>query len=120
MLHFARLAASNRDELEVLRAVSGPPSTRWLLYWPSSGNNPGAGGVARGEAGASGTVQGGLKDVSEDREEVNVQAIGNEAEFVDDAIDDDEVDEEQQLLLDRKELQELGLELDNPDGFADE
>jgi hypothetical protein len=45
--------------------------------------------------------------------------IGNEAEFVDDAIDDDEVSPEEQLLLDRKELNELGLELDNPDGFAD-
>jgi hypothetical protein len=46
--------------------------------------------------------------------------IGNEAEFVDDAIDDDEVDPDEQLLLDRKELNELGLELDNPEGFADE
>ncbi len=46
--------------------------------------------------------------------------IGNEAEFVDDAIDDDEVSPEEQLLLDRKELSELGLTLDNPDGFADE
>jgi hypothetical protein len=46
--------------------------------------------------------------------------IGNEAEFVDDAIDDDEVDPDEQLLLDRKELNELGLELDNPAGFADE
>jgi hypothetical protein len=46
--------------------------------------------------------------------------IGNEAEFVDDAIDDDEVDPDDQLLLDRKELNELGLELDNPEGFADE
>jgi hypothetical protein len=45
---------------------------------------------------------------------------GNEAEFVDDALDDDEVDPEQQLLLDRRELSELGLELDNPEGFADE
>jgi hypothetical protein len=45
---------------------------------------------------------------------------GNEAEFVDDAVDDDEVDPEEQLLLDRKELSELGLELDNPEGFADE
>jgi hypothetical protein len=46
--------------------------------------------------------------------------IGNEAEFVDDAIDDDEVDSDEQLLLDRKELDQLGLELDNPEGFADE
>jgi hypothetical protein len=46
--------------------------------------------------------------------------IGNEAEFVDDAIDDDEVDPDEQLLLDRKELDQLGLELDNPEGFADE
>lgn len=46
--------------------------------------------------------------------------IGNEAEFVDDAVDDDEVGPQEQLLLDRKELNELGLELDNPEGFADE
>ena len=46
--------------------------------------------------------------------------IGNEAEFVDDAVDDDEVGPQEQLLLDRKELNELGLDLDNPEGFADE
>ena len=46
--------------------------------------------------------------------------IGNEAEFVDDAIDDDEVEPDEQLLLDRKELAEAGLELDNPEGFAEE
>lgn len=46
--------------------------------------------------------------------------LGQDAEFVDDAIDDDEVSPEKQLLLDRKELHELGLELDNPEGFADE
>jgi hypothetical protein len=46
--------------------------------------------------------------------------IGNEAEFPDDAIDDDEVDSDDQLLIDRKELNELGLELDNPEGFAEE
>jgi hypothetical protein len=46
--------------------------------------------------------------------------IGNEAEFVDDGIDDDEVDADEQLLLDRKELNELGLQLDKPEGFADE
>src|SRR5258708_39612001 len=46
--------------------------------------------------------------------------IGNEAEFPDDAIDDDEGSPDEQLPLDRKELQELGLELDNPQGFADE
>lgn len=46
--------------------------------------------------------------------------IGNEAEFVDDGVDDDEVSPEEQLLLDRKELSELGLGLDNPEGFADE
>ncbi len=43
-----------------------------------------------------------------------------DADFVDDGIDDDEVDPDQQLLLDRKELNETGLELDNPEGFADE
>jgi len=51
---------------------------------------------------------------------VDPDAIGNEAEFPDDAIDDDEVDEEDQLRLDRKELHEAGLELDNPEGYADE
>ena len=46
--------------------------------------------------------------------------IGEDAEFVDDAVDDDEVSPDEQLLLDRKELHELGLDLDNPEGFADE
>ena len=64
--------------------------------------------------------------------------LGSEEDFVDDAIDDDDgsddddesddddgsddddVSPDDQLLLDRKELHELGLELDNPDGFADE
>ena len=41
-------------------------------------------------------------------------------EMPDDAIDDDDVSPDEQLLLDRKELNELGLELDNPEGFADE
>ena len=53
-------------------------------------------------------------------EQPEPQEIGDEAEFVDDATDDDEVSVDEQLLLDRKELNELGLELDNPDGFADE
>jgi hypothetical protein len=53
-------------------------------------------------------------------DDADLDDIGNEAEFVDDAIDDDEVDPDEQLLLDRKELNELGLELDNPEGFADE
>ena len=53
-------------------------------------------------------------------EQSGAQDAGDEAEFVDDAIDDDEVSPEEQLLLDRKELHELGLELDNPEGFADE
>jgi hypothetical protein len=48
------------------------------------------------------------------------QRFGDEAEFVDDAIDDDEVSPREQLLLDRKELRELGLDLDNPEGFADD
>lgn len=48
------------------------------------------------------------------------QRAGDEAEFVDDAIDDDEVSPCEQLLLDRKELHELGLTLDNPEGFADD
>jgi hypothetical protein len=46
--------------------------------------------------------------------------IGQDAEFVDDAVDDDEVSPQDQLLLDRKELNELGLELDDPDQFADD
>jgi hypothetical protein len=46
--------------------------------------------------------------------------LGQDAEFVDDAIDDDEVSPEEQLLLDKKELAELDLTLDNPEGFADE
>jgi hypothetical protein len=50
----------------------------------------------------------------------NAQEAGDEAEFVDDAIDDDEVSPREQLLLDRKELHELGLDLDNPEGFTDE
>ena len=48
------------------------------------------------------------------------ESLGDDAEFVDDGIDDDEVSPDEQLLLDRKELSELGLELDNPEGFADE
>ncbi len=46
--------------------------------------------------------------------------LGEEQDFVDDAIDDDDVSPDEQLLLDRKELNELGLELDDPDQFADE
>jgi hypothetical protein len=46
--------------------------------------------------------------------------LGQDAEFVDDAIDDDEVSPREQLLLDRKEFAELELTLDDPDGFADE
>ena len=34
--------------------------------------------------------------------------------------DPDEVEADEELLLDRKELNELGSELDNPEGFADE
>ena len=53
-------------------------------------------------------------------EEPNTEDLGQEAEFVDDAIDDDEVSADEQLLLDKKELSELGLTLDNPEGFAEE
>jgi hypothetical protein len=45
---------------------------------------------------------------------------GQDAEFVDDAIDDDEVSPREQLLLDKKELAELGLTLDDPEAFAPE
>jgi hypothetical protein len=60
------------------------------------------------------------------------QESGDEEEFVDDANDDanddsnddanydDQVSARDQLLLDRKELHEAGLDLDNPEGFADE
>ena len=53
-----------------------------------------------------------------DYDDLNLDEPGTDAEFVDDAIDDDEVSPEEQLLLDRKQLNELGLTLDNPDGFA--
>lgn len=53
-------------------------------------------------------------------EPVDPNEVGNEAEFVDDGTDDDEVDPDEQMLLDRKELSELGLELDNPEGLAEE
>lgn len=43
--------------------------------------------------------------------------LGQAADFVDDAI---EVSPREQLLLDRKELAERGLTLDDPDGIADE
>jgi hypothetical protein len=49
----------------------------------------------------------------------NPQEIGDEAEFPDDAIDDDDVSVMDQLKLDRKELHELGLELDDPEGYAE-
>lgn len=52
-------------------------------------------------------------------DEPNLDDLGQDAEFPDDAIDDDEVSPEEQLLLDRKELREAGLTLDNPDQFAD-
>ena len=50
----------------------------------------------------------------------SAQEFGDEGEFVDDAVDDDDVSPTEQLLLDRRDLHELGLELDNPEGFADE
>jgi hypothetical protein len=53
-------------------------------------------------------------------EEPENDDLGQDAEFPDDAIDDDEVSPDEQLLLDRKELNEAGLTLDNPEGFADE
>jgi hypothetical protein len=52
-------------------------------------------------------------------DEPETDDLGQDAEFVDDAIDDD-VSPEEQLLLDRKELSELGLTLDSPEEFADE
>jgi hypothetical protein len=53
-------------------------------------------------------------------EQPETDGLGQDAEFVDDAVDDDEVEPDEQLLLDRKELNELGLTLDNPEGYADE
>jgi len=50
----------------------------------------------------------------------SAQEFGDEGEFVDDAVDDDDVSPTEQLLLDRRDLHELGLELDNPEGIADE
>jgi hypothetical protein len=41
-------------------------------------------------------------------------------DYDDDEFDDDDVNPEEQLLLDRTELSEAGLELDDPAGFADE
>ncbi len=55
-----------------------------------------------------------------DNEDVDHDEPGLDAEFVDDAIDDDEVSPREQLLLDKKALRELGLTLDNPEGFAPE
>jgi len=46
------------------------------------------------------------------------ERLGQTDEFVDDATDDDEVSADEQLLLDRKELNELGLTLEDPDSFA--
>ena len=55
-----------------------------------------------------------------DADDLSIDEPGMDAEFVDDAIDDDEVSPEEQLLLDKKELNELGLTLDDPDSFAPE
>ena len=53
-----------------------------------------------------------------DTDDQDVDEPGTDAEFVDDAIDDDEVSPREQLLLDKKELDELGLTLDDPEAFA--
>ncbi len=53
-------------------------------------------------------------------DELDLDEPGTDAEFVDDAIDDDDVPPEEQLLLDKKELDELGLTLDDPESFAPE
>jgi len=53
-------------------------------------------------------------------DEPQTDDVGQDAEFVDDATEDDEVSPEEQLLLDRKELSVLGLTLDNPEGVADD
>jgi hypothetical protein len=55
-----------------------------------------------------------------DYDELDLDEPGTDADFVDDAIDDDEVTPEEQLLLDKKELAELGLTLDSTEGFAPE
>ena len=52
-------------------------------------------------------------------DEFDIDEPGTDAEFPDDAIDDDEVSPDEQRLLD-KELAELGLTLDDPEGFAPE
>jgi hypothetical protein len=61
-----------------------------------------------------------MREPSMSTDEPEMDDLGQDAEFVDDGIDDDEVSPEEQLLLDRKELREAGLTLDNPEGFADE
>jgi hypothetical protein len=55
-----------------------------------------------------------------DTDDPDLDEPGTDAEFPDDAIDDDEVSADEQLLLDKKELAELGLTLDDPEGFAPE
>lgn len=55
-----------------------------------------------------------------DTDDQDLDEPGADAEFPDDAIDDDEVSPEEQLLLDKRELDELGLTLDDPDSFAPE
>jgi hypothetical protein len=62
-----------------------------------------------------------LKEVRDSMTTDNSETeLGHAADFVDDAIDDDEISPREQLLLDRKELAERGLTLDDPDGIADE
>ncbi|HEY2833503.1 MAG TPA: hypothetical protein VGJ14_13835 [Sporichthyaceae bacterium] len=55
-----------------------------------------------------------------DRDGYEIDGPGADAEFPDDAIDDDEVSVQEQLLLDKRELDELGLTLDDPEAYAGE
>jgi len=68
--------------------------------------------IAREEALAEGDFKGG------DGEDDDVDDFEYDERSL--SRDPDEVEADDQLLLDRKELREAGLDLDNPDGFADE
>ncbi len=65
-----------------------------------------------------GETEEGLEDDGLDDEEIELhEQLGRDRKEL---VDVDEREADDLLLLDRKELNELGLELDNPDGFAEE
>jgi hypothetical protein len=59
-------------------------------------------------------------DEVEDDEEDEDALDDNAVHLHDEQPDPDEVEADGLLLLDRKELSEAGVELDNPEGYADE